>query len=160
MASEGKSHGWLRKLTMQKAWNLCGFIDDDKAIHGKEENGYKVLGGCDYLKTFYCDYGAVCAVRNAVIRKEIVERVSSFNHIHFATLIDPDTKISELIHIGEGIIICAGNTITVNIKIGRHNIIDLDCTVGHDIVFKNFVTLYSSVNVSGCVGFLLYIPMR
>ena len=38
---------------------------------------------------------------------------------------------------------------TVNISIGEHVIINLDCTVGHDAILDDFVTLYPSVNVSG-----------
>ena len=57
--------------------------------------------------------------------------------------------MSELINIGEGTIICAHSILTVNIEIGKHVIINLDCTVGHDAILQDFVTLYPSVNVSG-----------
>lgn len=53
--------------------------------------------------------------------------------------------------IGEGTIICAGTIITVDIKIGNHVIINLDCTLGHDDVIEDYVTIYPSVNVSGNV---------
>lgn len=39
----------------------------------------------------------------------------------------------------------------MDIKIGNHVIINLDCTLGHDDVIKGFVTIYPSVNVSGNV---------
>ena len=48
--------------------------------------------------------------------------------------------------------VCAGTVITVDVHIGKHNILNLDCTVGHDAVLEDFVTLYPSVNVSGCVN--------
>lgn len=57
--------------------------------------------------------------------------------------------ISESVSIGIGTIICAGTIITVDEKIGNHVIIKLDCTIGHDDVIDDFVTLYPSVNVSG-----------
>lgn len=44
---------------------------------------------------------------------------------------------------------CAGNIITVDVRIGRHCIINLDCTIGHDAEISDFVTLYPGVNVSG-----------
>ena len=37
----------------------------------------------------------------------------------------------------------------MDVTIGSHVIINLDCTVGHDAVINDFVTLYPSVNVSG-----------
>lgn len=51
--------------------------------------------------------------------------------------------------IGEGSIICAGTILTVDISIGNHVIINLDCTLGHDDIIHDFVTIYPSVNISG-----------
>ena len=53
--------------------------------------------------------------------------------------------------IGEGTIICAGSIITTNVIIGDHVIVNLDCTIGHDDIIRDFATLYPSVNVSGNV---------
>ena len=50
---------------------------------------------------------------------------------------------------GIGNIICAGTIATVNIKINNFNIINLDCTIGHDDVLTDFITVYPSVNISG-----------
>jgi serine acetyltransferase len=50
---------------------------------------------------------------------------------------------------GEGTIICAGNIITVNISIGAHVIVNLDCTIGHDSVIEDFVTISPGVHLSG-----------
>ena len=36
-------------------------------------------------------------------------------------------------------------------NIGDHVIVNLDCTIGHDAVIDDFVTIYPSVNVSGNV---------
>lgn len=110
------------------------------------EDGYKVLGGCDYLKSVGINTWTVCAVGSAKTRKKIVEKLG--HSVNFATVIDPSVVISESVSIGEGTIICAGTIITVDEKIGKHVIINLDCTIGHDDVIDDFVTLYSSVNVS------------
>ena len=59
--------------------------------------------------------------------------------------------MSNCVKIGEGSIVCAGTILTVNIYIGNHVIINLDCTVGHDANLKDFVTLYPSCNISGLV---------
>ena len=59
--------------------------------------------------------------------------------------------MSDRVFIGEGSIICAGSIITVDIRIGKHVILNLDCTVGHDACLEDFVTVYPSVNVSGNV---------
>lgn len=91
----------------------------------------------------YC----VCAIGGAITRKRIIEKIDG--KVKIATVIDPSAIISESVSIGEGTIICAGTIITVDDKIGNHVIINLDCTIGHDDVIDDFVTLYPSVNVSG-----------
>ena len=45
------------------------------------------------------------------------------------------------VDVGEGSIICAGVHITTNVAIGRHVHINLNCTVGHDTVIEDFVSI-------------------
>ena len=143
----GREVAWLvsRINEVQPTWNFLGFIDDDPTLKGKEIDGYTVAGNCDYLNEqndVYC----VCAVGAAAVRKKII---SKLKNIQFATLIDPSVQMSSLVSVGEGSIICAGTIITVDVQIGNHVIVNLDCTIGHDAVLEDFVTLYPSVNVSG-----------
>ncbi len=127
-------------------WNLLGFIDDNKENIHKELNGYKVLGTTEDLKNFSDDIYIVIAIGNGVIREKIVKKLKNKK---FAILIHPTVKISNTNKIGEGTIICAENILTVNINIGKHVILNLDSTVGHDSLLKDFVTISPSVNISG-----------
>lgn len=132
-------------------WDIQGFIDDNATLHGTMQDEYPVFGGCDYLNTLGEEAYAVIAVGTAKVKKNIVDKLSAYKNIHFATLIDPTVVISDRVKIGEGCIICAGTIITVNITIGKHVIINLDCTLGHDDVIGDYVTIYPSVNISGNV---------
>lgn len=147
----GREVAWLveRINEVNPTWNLKGFIDDNESLWGNVEGDYPVLGGCEYLKSLG-DVYAVCAVGSAKVRKIIIGRIKESN-VKFATLIDPSVLVSKRVEIGEGSIICAGTIITVDIRIGNHVIINLDCTIGHDVDIEDFVTIYPSVNVSGNV---------
>ena len=147
----GREVAWLveRINNVTPTWNIKGFIDDNEKLHGTKEGKYIVLGGCDYLQEVESAY-AVCAVGSAKVRKIIIEKLKK-SSVKFATVIDPSVLISDSVEIGEGTIICAGTIITVDIKIGNHVIINLDCTLGHDDVIEDYVTIYPSVNVSGNV---------
>lgn len=147
----GREVAWLveRINKVTPTWNLLGFIDDDDSIQGNIINGYRVLGKSDdildYPNAFF-----VCAVGSSKVREKIINKLIGINpNLMFGTLIDPSVERSDLVNIGEGTIICAHTIITVNISIGKHVIINLDCTIGHDAVLENYVTLYPSVNVSG-----------
>lgn len=149
----GREVAWLveRINEIEATWNLKGFIDDNTAIHGTLQDDYSVVGGCDYLMNITQEVWVVCAVGSAKIRQKIVEKLKSFANVKFATLIDPSVIQSDHLDIGEGSIICAGTIITVDISIGNHVIINLDCTIGHDDIIHDFVTIYPSVNISGNV---------
>ncbi len=146
----GREVAWLveRINDTKQEWNIRGFIDDNVNVHGMEMDGYPVLGALDYLQDVNGAY-VVCAVGNAKVRKAIVERLAEQN-VEFATLVDPSVIMSKRVSVGAGTIICAGTVITVDVKIGNHVIVNLDCTLGHDDEISDYVTLYPSVNVSGC----------
>ncbi len=147
----GREVAWLveRINKNRQEWDLLGFIDDNKSLTGEVINGYTVLGTTDCIGE-HLDAFFVCAIGASKTRESIINRISKNNPgIKFATVIDPSVEKSDLVSIGEGCIICAHTILTVNIKIGSHVIINLDCTVGHDAVLDDFVTLYPSVNVSG-----------
>ena len=147
----GREVAWLVKRIneVELTWNLKGFIDDNSSRWGTYEDEYPVLGGCQYLADLGEVY-AVCAIGAAAVRREVIEMLQHTS-VKFATLIDPSVLISQCVNIGEGTIICAGSILTVDIEIGKHVIINLDCTIGHDNIIHNFVTIYPSVNISGNV---------
>lgn len=147
----GRETAWLveRINAVIPTWNFKGFIDDNESLWESSEGGYPVLGGCEYLK-FQKNAYVVCAVGSARVRKKIIETLEG-SSIQFATLIDPSALISNKVEIGRGTIICARTIITVEVKVGNHVIINLDCTLGHNAVVNDYVTIYPNVNVSGNV---------
>lgn len=147
----GREVAWIveRINSIKPTWNLKGFIDDNETLWGSKEGEYHVFGGCEYLSALE-DVYAVCAVGSSNVRKKIIEKLKDTS-VKFATLVDPSVLYSNSVKIGEGAIVCAGTIITVNANIGDHVIVNLDCTIGHDAVIDDFVTIYPSVNVSGNV---------
>ena len=147
----GREVAWLieRINNDSPTWNILGFMDDNDSIQGEIINGYKVIGNTNDVSK-YPDAYFVCAVGASKIREKIISNMKNINpDIKFGTVIDPSVEMSDLVTIGEGTIICAHTIITVNIEIGNHVIINLDCTIGHDAILNDFITLYPSVNVSG-----------
>ncbi len=131
-------------------WNILGYIDDNVEA-GTDINGYRVLGGMEYLLSTSTPLAVTCAIGASKIREKAISKIRAQQNLYFPNLIDPSVLKSDLIEIGEGNIICAGTIMTVNIRIADFCIVNLDCTIGHDDVLDSFVTIYPSVNVSGCV---------
>lgn len=149
----GREVLWLAERTNEVSpiWEIMGFLDDNEAFQGTMQDGYPVLGRCNHLENLKEEAYAVVAIGSARVKRAVVKKLTGYGNIHFATLVDPSVLHSEYVEIGEGSIICAGTILTTNITIGNHVIINLDCTVGHDVVVKDYATIYPSVNISGKV---------
>lgn len=148
----GREVQWLleRINEKEKQWNILGYIDDGVTV-GTIVDGLPVLGDITYLRETKEPLAVVCAVGSSKTRKKIIDKIIDNENLEFPNVVDPSVQMSKRICMGTGNIICAGNILTVDIKIGNFNIINLDCTVGHDVVLHSYVTVYPSVNISGCV---------
>lgn len=144
----GREVAWLIEdiNKVKKEWNIIGFVDDNEAIHSSIINGYKVVGNVEWLKNQ--ELYVVNAIGDPLIKKQIIKKLENSKNI-YPVLIHPSVIYSNKVSFGKGCIICAGNIITVNIQIGKHVIINLDCTIGHDVVIGDYTTVLPSVNISG-----------
>lgn len=90
------------------------------------------------------DTDTVIAIGSGLVRRDIANK---FSHLRYRAQLCGyafgDCKI------GEGSVICPGTVLTVDINMGVHCFINLNCTIGHDTIIGNFTTLHPGVNVSG-----------
>lgn len=148
----GREVEWLINRINEKysTYNIIGFIDDNEELLDKEIGHSKVICNIEQLSKRNKKTCVAIAIGNTVIRKKIYDRLKNNKNLDFPNLIDPSVIVGET-ELGIGNIICANTVMTVNVKIKNFSIINLDCTIGHDDIFDDFVTLYPSVNVSGGV---------
>jgi len=132
-------------------YNILGFVDDAPEFKGKTINGLPVLGDIRWLSSYPKEICALICVGNPKARKGIYNRIRQNPNISFPTIMAKNVQCSDLVKFGQGCIVCLSSVLTVNIVIGEFVIINLDCTIGHDAVLDDFVTLHPSVNVSGNV---------
>ncbi len=132
-----------------QAIKAVGFIDDNHEKHGQEINGLTVLG-LEQAKALFPMASFTVAVGSSSIREKLTKKAIEMGFSEI-TLIHPRTEASRFIEYGEGSVICAGSMLTTNIILGRGVQINLNCTVGHDVIMDDFVTLAPGVCVSGCV---------
>lgn len=148
----GREVQWLIERINEEVpeWNILGYIDD-AVPKGDLIDDIPVLGTVDDLIEWKEEISVACAIGASHTRRKIVEKICKNKNLEFPNLIDPSVIMSKRINMGGGNIICAGNILTVDIKLHDFNIFNLDCTIGHDVQLDSFDTLYPSVNVSGCV---------
>lgn len=145
----GREIAWLIRNLSE--WEIAGFIDDNVNLINSDINGISVKGSLDYLLSLKNEINVVIAIGNPSIRKKIYDKLKNKKNILFPSIIDENIQLDDTNKIGIGNILCAGTILTTNITIGNFNHINLSCTIGHDVVLNDFITIYPSVNVSGSV---------
>lgn len=148
---------WLLSVGKRKREHeLIGFIEDN-AVSGHNLNCKPVISWSEF-STRPIDVNICVAIGDPQARREVVIKCLAAGY-KFTTLIHHAIEISDFVEIGVGSIICCGSILTVNIKIGSHVHVNLDCTIGHDVKIGDFSTLAPGVHVSGNVhiGRFVYI---
>jgi sugar O-acyltransferase (sialic acid O-acetyltransferase NeuD family) len=94
-------------------------------------------------------YSVLIAIGDQNIRKKIVDELPK--DTEYYTYIDKRAYILDkpTIYIGKGSIITAGSILTTNIRIGEFNHINLNTTIGHDVIIGNYITTTPGVHISG-----------
>jgi len=140
---------WLARDCADE-WQIVGILDDTEALQGCEICGVPVLGPVtDWFK--YASSWFVVALGLPRSREEVVSKMEGLGNVQFATLIHPSVCKSQYVEVGEGSIVAAGAILTTQISLGKHVIINLGCTIGHDSVLGDFCTLAPQVAISGNV---------
>ena len=139
---------WLAE-SCPDAGPVVAMIDDDPARHGSIVNGIPIFGLAEARAAFPTARMAI-GIGSPQGRQAVAERAAAAGFT-FATLVHPRVEHSRWIEFGEGAVICAGNILTTNIRLGRQVQINLACTVGHDVDIGDFATLSPGVNCSGRV---------
>ena len=145
----GREVAWLAETIASSGTVVRCFINDDPAAQGTLVNDIPVAS-LDTAASLSSGRAMAVAVGSPADRERLVRRAAAAGW-HFPALLHPRIELSRWISLGDGVIICAGSILTTNIRLGDHVHINLDCTVGHDVVLEDYVTLAPGVHVSGRV---------
>lgn len=129
-------------------WNIKGFLDDTE----------------DPLKGKECDYGVVGTIKdyqpkeNEVLVMAIASPQAKQKLVpmllergaKFETIISPYADLGEHNHIGEGVVIYGGFSMSVNVSIGDY-VTMLDSRLGHDVEIGNYSTVSGMCHLLGHV---------
>ena len=145
----GREVRWLIDDINKKStsWNFIGYFDDNFTDAAHIPNAER-LGNLDDLNNWRDPLFLVFAIGNPEVKKRLILKVNN-SFISYPNLIHPTVVTGNNVKIGEGCIICAGCIITVDIIIGKHVILNLYCTVGHDSKIGDYSSCMPAVNISG-----------
>lgn len=131
-----------------RGFAVAGFVDDNLA---GELNGRPVLT-LEQAAQRHPDAGILATVGQPAVRERMIGKAAEMGLRATSPLIHPSVEYDrEYVTFAEGVVVCAGTILTVNIDVQAHVQINLDCTVGHDAILEPYATLSPGVHISGNV---------
>ena len=130
------------------AKNVVCFVDD--AVQSFSINEIPVLS-LEKARSSFPNARIVGGVGSPKVRELLMNKAKETG-FEFTSLIHPNVEMTKWVEIGEGAVICAGNILTTNIWLQDHVQINMDCTIGHDVIMGDYSTLAPGVHLSGYVN--------
>lgn len=139
----------LDRINSEKpTWNMIGYVENE------ETSKDLFFGNDEYLlrydKPLYVAFG----IGDPTLRYKLQRKFSQNQKLLYPNLIDPSVAMAEGSIEGIGNVICANTAIVLGSSVGSFNIINLACTIGHDVKIRDFVTISPGANISGNVHLL------
>lgn len=144
-------------------YNAVAILDDDKATHGREMLGVRVVGGLELVR----DYGqaqfvfGIGSLNTRLVRHNVINRLG-LDPSRFEAIVHPSAVIDESAVIGPGCIVhpgvCVGNDavlsafsiVAVNSAIGPYAFLDSFAMVTSLVAVLSSAQIGRSVFVGSC----------
>ena len=125
-------------------YSIVGIYDDNKTGYF---SGIKIIGKIAEIDNKKNEY-FIIGIGNDKIRKNIAEE---YNQLKWATLIHPKTIIAKTAIIKEGSVVCAGAIIQTEVEVGKHCIINTNCSIDHESTIGDYCSICPSSTICGQV---------
>ena len=131
------------RVLVEREAEFAGFFDD------------RVLGD-DYLgpiAEISTGFGRaiLIGIGDPLIKRELVNNLQP-KSLRYANLVSKLAVISSDNFHGKGIIVCDGVMATVDYAIGSHVLLNLNVTIGHDVIIGDYCSVMPGANISGNVN--------
>lgn len=127
-------------------WNIKGFLDDtDDPLHGKPCD-YGVVGTIRGYTPAPDDVLLMC-ISSPQVKRELVPFLKDKGAV-FDSFISPFTGLGHHNQMGEGVILCAGFHMTVNVRLGDFVTMQA-CALAHDVTVGDYCTVNANTFLLG-----------
>lgn len=139
-------------LQQAKTHKPVGFLDNNKALHGRRVDGLPVLGGIESLADIrgHGVRGAVVAVGDNGVRRALGDVIEQ-GDLELISAIHPSAQLASNASIGKGVVIAAGALVCAHCQIGDYAILNTGCIVDHESMIGTSVHICPGVRLAGHV---------
>lgn len=143
----GREVAWLARDVLGDDLEITFLVDDERYLTD-EVDGYPVrlLAGV----TAGAEDSYVVGVGDPALRRAAAQGCADLG-LTPATLVHPRVERSAAVSVGEGSVVAAGSVLTTNVRLGRHVHVNVGCTISHDALVADYVTISPGVHVAGHV---------
>ena len=136
-------------------WHLVGVVDDAITDVNRERLTARSVPFLGTIDEFLREQGAtasyVVGIGSPHVRRRVAARFDDAG-LSPATLVHPSVTCGAVSVFGAGTVVCAGVTISTNVRLGHHVHINPNATIGHDTVIDDYVSINPLAGISGdCV---------
>ncbi|WCN83510.1 acetyltransferase [Micromonospora sp. LH3U1] len=132
-------------------WRVLGFVDDyptEPNVELVHRLGVAFLGSTRWLATQPSSTHVALGVGHPRLRRETDQAIARYG-LPAATVVHPAAEIGPDCVYQEGLFAAGGARVTTNVLLGRHVHLNQNCTVGHDAVLGDYVSVNPLAAVSG-----------
>lgn len=135
----------------EDGWQIAGFCDEDDGQASAVIDGMGVIGPPEIVFREFAGAGAFfhCAVGDNRQRRRLAELFEA-RGFSPATLVHPAVVVGPGTVIGAGSYIGAGSILSPHARIGRHVLINVLCSIGHDATLDDYCQISPGGRVLGC----------
>lgn len=90
----------------------------------------------------------VLGIGSPSVRRRLVARLEEAGFVPF-TAVHPTATFGARTQLLGGVVVCAGATISTNVRLGRYVHVNPNATIGHDAVLHDFVSINPAATISG-----------
>ncbi|MFF3855568.1 NeuD/PglB/VioB family sugar acetyltransferase [Micromonospora sp. NPDC002575] len=153
---EGRDlHGIVQAINSRATgdfrWRVLGFVDDYPTEDSEKlvnRLGVPFLGSTGQLADVPPGTHVALGVGRPHLRRETDRTVRRYG-LPYATVVHPDANIGADCVFAEGLVAAGGVRLTTNVVLGRHVHLNHNCTIGHDSMLGDFVSVSPLAAVSG-----------
>lgn len=128
-------------------FNFVGFIDDGDPDEARLlARGTRRLTGLDDPAAQGARY--LVGIGDPATRQRLSRRADE-HALVAGTAVHPSATFGALTSTAPGLVACAHVSVTTNVTLGRQVHLNLSCTVGHDAVLGDYVSVFPGANLSG-----------
>lgn len=143
--------GLAREVLAAGITGVVGVLDDNVDLHGTDVGGVPVLGTID--DAAHREEQLLVCVGPSRGRRSVVRRLRELgvSDDRFAMFVARSARIGSTSDIGRGSILLDSVVVTADARIGEHVVVMPNCTITHDNILEDFVTLAAGVALGGSV---------